>query len=383
MLCALAPSGDALIAARLLQGVGAALFMPSSLGLLTHVYHDERVRARMLGTWSAIVGGSSTIGPLVGGLLVHQFGWRSVFWINVPIGLLGIVLTQMLVPAAPRHERGLSMFSHVLGVAALASLSFVLIEGPSRGWTSVPVLLAAVCAICTVTVLVQRERSGSHPLLPHALLVTHGFGAANGLGFLINFAAFGQLFLLSLYLQQSGGADALHTGLKLLPMMASFMVGNMLSGRISSRIGLRLPLLYGTAGGLLMAVLLLGMTPATPYLLLVAGVIVMNVSVGIAIPAMTATVMQVAGRSYASSAAAALNANRQIGALVGVALMGTVLHVVPSWAVRLPVAFALVALAYAGAWTLVYRYIKLTKPASMSASAASAGLSQVDAAGSH
>jgi len=113
---------------------------------------------------------------------------------------------------------------------------------------------------------------------------------------------------------------------------------------------------------------------------LVAGVIVMNVSVGIAIPAMTATVMQVAGRSYASSAAAALNANRQIGALVGVALMGTVLHVVPSWAVRLPVAFALVALAYAGAWTLVYQYIKLAKPA---ATAASAGLSQVDAAGSH
>src|SRR5471030_2655015 len=380
VLCALAPSGDALIAARLLQGVGAALFMPSSLGLLTHVYHDERVRARMLGTWSAIVGGSSTIGPLVGGLLVHQFGWRSVFWINVPIGLLGIALTQMLVPAAPRHERGLSMFSHVLGVAALAALSFVLIEGPSRGWTSVPVLLAAVCAICTVTVLVQRERSGSHPLLPHALLVTHGFGAANGLGFLINFAAFGQLFLLSLYLQQSGGADALHTGLKLLPMMASFMVGNMLSGRISSRIGLRLPLLYGTAGGLLMAVLLLGMTPATPYLLLVAGVIVMNVSVGIAIPAMTATVMQVAGRSYASSAAAALNANRQIGALVGVALMGTVLHVVPSWAVRLPVAFGLVALAYAGAWMLVYHYIKLGQSTSTTASAP---MSQADAAGSH
>ncbi|WP_295995686.1 MFS transporter [Rugamonas sp.] len=363
VLCAVAPSGAALIAARLLQGVGAALFMPSSLALLTHVYQDAKVRARMLGTWSAIVGGSSTIGPLIGGLLVHQFGWRSVFWINVPIGLLGIVLTQVLVPAAPRHERGLSMFSHALGVAALASLSFVLIEGPSLGWGSVAVLSAIACAIATVTVLVRRERSGSHPLLPHALLVTHGFGAANGLGFLVNFAAFGQLFLLSLFLQQSTGADALHTGLKLLPMMASFMVGNMLSGRISARIGLRLPLLYGTGGGLLMALLLLNLTPATPYLLLVAGVIVMNVAVGIAIPAMTATVMQVAGRTHASSAAAALNANRQIGALVGVALMGTVLHLVPAWSMRLPVAFAMVAAAYALAWVLVYRYIKLAQPA--------------------
>lgn len=358
VLCALAPSGPALIAARLLQGAGAALFMPSSLGLLTHTYQDERVRARMLGTWSAIVGGSSTVGPLIGGLLVHDFGWRSVFWINVPIGLLGIVLTQKLVPAAPRHARGLSIFSHALGVAALASLSFVLIEGPSLGWTSTPVLAAALCAMMTIVYLVQREREGAHPLLPHALLAAPGFGAANGLGFLINFAAYGQLFLLSLFLQQSGGADALDTGLKLLPMMGAFMVGNMLSGRLSSRVGLRLPLLYGTAGGVLVALLLLNMTPATPYLVWVAGVMVMNVSIGIAIPAMTATLMQVAGREYASSAAAALNANRQIGALVGVALMGAVLHVAPSWPARLSLAFGLVAAAYALAWLLVYRYIK-------------------------
>lgn len=358
VLCALAPSGHALIAARLLQGAGAALFMPSSLGLLTHAYHDERVRARMLGTWSAIVGGSSTVGPLIGGLLVHEFGWRSVFWINVPIGLLGIMLTQMLVPTAPRHARGLSIFSHALGVAALASLSFLLIEGPALGWTSVSVLTAALCAMMMIALLVQRERGGAHPLVPHALLFTPSFGAANGLGFLINFAAYGQVFLLSLFLQQSGGADALHTGLKLLPMMGAFMLGNMLSGRLSSRVGLRFPLLYGTAGGMLMALLLLNMTPVTPYLVWVAGVVVMNVSVGIAIPAMTATVMQVAGRKYASSAAAALNANRQIGALVGVALMGAVLHVLASWQARLSVAFGVVALAFALAWLLVYRHIK-------------------------
>src|SRR5471032_770841 len=177
VLCALAPSGDALIAARLLQGVGAALFMPSSLGLLTQVYHDERVRARMLGTWSAIVGGSSTIGPLVGGLLVHQFGWRSVFWVNVPIGLLGIVLTQTLVPATPRQPRALSVFSHALGVASLAAMSFVLIEGPTLGWTSLAVLLAALGLVVAATLLVRRERGGAHPLLPRALFHTSAFAA--------------------------------------------------------------------------------------------------------------------------------------------------------------------------------------------------------------
>src|SRR5471032_2064594 len=133
VLCAVAPSGHALIAARLLQGAGAALFMPSSLSLLTHAYEDESTRARMLGTWSAIVGCSSAVGPLVGGVLVHAFGWRSVFWVNVPIGVLGVVLTQMVAPATARHARALSLLSHGLGVTALAGMSVVLIEGPSLG----------------------------------------------------------------------------------------------------------------------------------------------------------------------------------------------------------------------------------------------------------
>lgn len=362
ILCAVAPSGNALIAARLLQGAGAALFMPSSLSLMTHAYENQATRARMLGTWSAIVGCSSAAGPLVGGLLVHEFGWRSVFWVNVPIGLAGIVLTQVLAPATPRHERALSMFSHLLGVAALAALSFVLIEGPVLGWGSVPVLAAAAAAIGAAFLLVRRERTGAHPLLPRALFDTPAFAAANGVGFLINFAVFGQLFLLSLYIQQSG-ADALHTGLKLIPMMAAFAVGNLTSGRITARVGTRPPMMYGLLVGLSMAVLMLaGLSPQTPYWLLVLGTAVMNVAIGIAIPGMTATVMLVAGKAHANSAAAALNANRQIGALVGVAMMGTVLHMVPDWAWRLPLAFSLITSAYAGALCLVYRYVKLGKP---------------------
>jgi DHA2 family methylenomycin A resistance protein-like MFS transporter len=362
VLCALAPSGNALIAARLLQGAGAALFMPSSLSLLTHAYEDQATRARMLGTWSAIVGCSSAAGPLVGGILVHEFGWRSVFWVNVPIGLAGIVLTQMLAPATARHERALSMLSHALGVAALAGLSFALIEGPALGWTSAPVLAAALATLVAAGLLVRRERAGAHPLLPRALFDTPAFAAANGVGFLINFAVFGQLFLLSLYIQQ-GGDDALHTGLKLIPMMAAFAIGNLTSGRITARVGTRPPMMYGLMVGLAAALLMLaGLRPETPYWLLVLYTVVMNVAIGIAIPGMTATVMLVAGKTNANSAAAALNANRQIGALVGVAAMGAVLHMAPDWVWRLPSAFGLIAAAYAGALCLVYRYVKLGKP---------------------
>ena len=362
VLCALAPGGNALIAARLLQGAGAALFMPSSLSLLTHAYADQATRARMLGTWSALVGCSATAGPLVGGLLVHEFGWRSVFWVNVPIGLTGIVLTQMLAPATQRHERALSVLSHALGVVALASLSFVLIEAPAMGWTSTAVLAALAATLVSAALLVRRERTGAHPLLPRALFGTSTFAAANGVGFMINFAVFGQLFLLSLYLQQ-GGADALDTGLKLIPVMGAFAIGNLASGAIVARAGARPPMLYGLMVGLAAALAMLaGLSPQTPYWLLVLGMVVMNVAIGIAIPGMTAAVMQVAGKAHANSAAAALNANRQIGALVGVAMMGAVLHLTADWAWRLPTAFGLVSAAYASALVLVYFHVKLENP---------------------
>ena len=363
VLCALAPSGAALVAARLLQGAGAALFMPSSLSLLTHAYDDPATRTRMLATWSAIVGCSSAAGPLVGGLLVHEFGWRSVFWVNVPIGLAGIALTHLVAPATRANRRALSLWTHALGVAMLAGLSFVLIEGPVLGWTSSPVLAAALATLAVGAWLVRRERTGAHPLIPRALFATPAFAAANGVGFMINFAVFGQLFLLSLFLQERG-ADALETGVRLIPMMAAFAVGNLVSGRISARTGPRVPMLYGLLVGLVAALFMLPtMAPHTPYWLLVAATTVMNLAIGIAIPGMTATVMLVAGREYANSAAAALNANRQVGALVGVAAMGAVLHMAPGWAVRLPWAFGLIAAAYATACYLVYRFIRTGKPA--------------------
>jgi DHA2 family methylenomycin A resistance protein-like MFS transporter len=168
---------------------------------------------------------------------------------------------------------------------------------------------------------------------------------------------------LSLFLQVRG-ADALQTGIQLIPMMAAFAIGNLTSGRMSARVGARAPMLYGLLVGLGAAMtMLLAIGPDTPYWLLMLATIVMNVAIGIAIPGMTATVMLVAGREYANSAAAALNANRQVGALVGVAVMGAVLHMAPAWTARLPWAFGLIATAYAAALYLVYRYVRLNQPA--------------------
>ena len=346
VLCAQAPSGSTLIAARLLQGAGAALFMPSSLSLLTHSF-DGAQRTRMVAIWSGLVGVAATAGPLVGGLLVQAYGWRAVFWINVPVGLLGIALAQWRVPAPASSPRRLSLSSHLLAVAALGALSFVLIEGQGRGWTSPSVLAAAASAVLLGAGLVLRERRTAHPMLPRALFAAPGFRPAVVTGFLINFSVFGQLFLYSLYLQQALGRDPLRTGLLLLPMMASSTLTNLLSGRVIARFGTRGPLLGGLLVAAAVALLLTASHGHTPYGLLLAGAMAIFLAIGIAIPAMTNTVIQASGREHANSAAAALNANRQIGALVGVAVVGAILHAAPAWDLRLPLAFAAIATAYA------------------------------------
>ncbi|MFL9926376.1 MFS transporter [Herbaspirillum lusitanum] len=360
-LCGMAPNGVTLVAARLLQGLGAALFMPSSLSLLTHVYQDDKVRAHMLGVWSATVGVAAAVGPLVGGVLIHWFGWRSVFLINVPVGLIGLFMARSLIPQVARHARALTLFSHLLGVVMLAALSFALIQGPAYGWGSARILSAFALALVAMGSLVWREKRGTAPLLPRALFATPQFAAANGIGFLINFGVYGQLFYLALFLQQGRGTDALQTGVQLLPMMAVIFIGNLTSGRMSAHWGPRVPLLLGLSVAATFALLQTSLTPHTPYWLLALISAAANLGISTAIPAMTVVVMQVAGRTHSNSAAAALNANRQIGALVGVAVMGAILHSFDSWGVRNPLAFGSMALVYALALWLVWRYVAAQK----------------------
>lgn len=358
LLCGAAPSGSALVAARFLQGLGAAMFMPSSLSLLTRAYPDDRVRARMLGMWSAIVSVAAASGPLVGGILIDRFGWRSIFLVNLPIGIIGLVMAQSVIAPAPRHSRTLNIGSHTLGVMALGALSYVLIEGPVDGWLSAPILTAAGLTLLLGAAFVQRERTTAAPLLPRDLFATPSFAASNGLGFLINFGGYGQLFLLSLFLQQARGDTPLQTGLELLPTMVVFTLGNLAAPHVVSRFGPRATLIGSMVSCALFAAITAAvLQPHTSYWLFVVVLASTNMGIGIAVPAMTAYVMQLAGQSHANVAAASLNANRQIGVLVGVAIMGTILHAYADWRIAIPVAFGAMALMYALAVLLVWRYL--------------------------
>ncbi|MBV7486981.1 MFS transporter [Bordetella sp. BOR01] len=358
LLCGAAPDTGLLVAARLLQGVGAALFMPSSLSLLMHAYQAPSVRSRMVAAWSAIITVAATAGPLAGGVLISQFGWRSIFLINLPLGLAGLWLAHVYLASPAVRPRPLNLASHLLGIAMLGCASYALIQGNVYGWMSPRILAASVLAMLFGAALVMRERRHAHPIVPRTLSRTPGYVATNTFGFLISFSVYGLIFLLSLYVQQALGADALQAGLQLLPVFGVFSIGNLAAGRLTARWGAPATMLAGAAIAALASMgICVFYTPEASYLLLVAMLAVGNLATGAAIPAMTALALQLGGPAHANSAAATLNANRQAGALVGVAAIGSVLHALPDWHASLPAAMALIAAAYAANVVIAIRYI--------------------------
>ncbi|ROS43386.1 DHA2 family methylenomycin A resistance protein-like MFS transporter [Amycolatopsis thermoflava] len=359
LACALAPTAGVLIAARLVQGAGAALFMPSSLSLLVFSFPDKRQRTRMLGLWSAIVATSAALGPTLGGLLVSAFSWPSIFLLNLPIGVAGILLTRRCIPPVGGRRVRLAVPGHVLWIAALAALSFALIEGPRLGWLARPVLAAYVVLGFAAAALVTRERRAEHVVMPWNLFRGAGFTGANLVGFAFNFAVYGGMFMLSLYFQHARGAGPFLAGLELLPMTIWFPLGNLVYSRIAGRIpnGVLLTVFLLVAGVASLA--MAGMSTDTPYWVLAVAVAVANVGAGIISPGMTAALVEFAGVAHANVAGAVLNANRQIGTLVGVAAMSVVLGTVTDWNRGPGLSFLLLGGAYlagaAGAWWLIAR----------------------------
>lgn len=338
-LCGAARSGPGLIAARLVQGAGAAFFMPSSLSLLTQSFPDRVVRTRLLGMWGAIVATAAGSGPLIGGVLVSELGWRSIFYLNLPIGILGIALTGLILKPSVRRHHPFDVPTHALIMTALAGLSYGLIEGPSLGWLSVPIITAALIAVLACGAVFARERVAGHPVIPHTLAYNTRFWILNSMGFAINFVMFGEIFAVSMFLQRARGASALMTGLEMLPMMCMLSVMNLGSGYLCVRWGIRKVILIGmlatTCGCLLTAVF----GNDSSIWMLTLSVALCNAGLGFAIPAMINGVMHEASGHDANVGAATLNANRQIGALAGVAAVGIVLHLSTDWGVTLGVVF--------------------------------------------
>ena len=288
LLCSLAHSISQLVAFRALQGLGASMLNPVALSIIANAFPEPRARARAVGVWGAVAGASLALGPLIGGALTQSVGWRSIFWINLPICLTAVVLAARFVPEskAPR-ARGFDPVGQLLVVVGLASLTYAVIEGPHAGWHSARILGLFAASGAALALFLFYEPRLKQPLLDLRFFHSVPFSSATLLA-VCAFASFaGFLFLNALYLQEVRGLSAFHTGLCTLPLAVAMMVCAPLSGRLVAHYGPRPSLLAAGAGFLLSAGMLTGLSVSTPIVFIMVVYVLFGVGLGMVNPAIT------------------------------------------------------------------------------------------------
>lgn len=326
VLCSLAPSLDLLVAARVVQAVGGSMLNPVAMSIITNVFTEPRERARAIGVWGAVVGLSMAMGPLVGGLLVDSVGWRSIFWLNVPIGLAALVLTALFVPEsrAPRPRRP-DPLGQAFMILLLGTLTYAIIEAPGRGPADPAVWGAAIVAVASLAGFVVHALRTPEPLIDLRFFRSVPFSGATVIA-VSGFAALGGfLFLNTLYLQNVRGLSALHAGLFLLPMAAMTAASAPLSGRLVGGRGPRLPLQIAGAAMLASGLLFAAFDAETSDVTLLAAYVLFGLGFGMLNSPITNTAVSGMPRAQAGVAAAVASTSRQIGQALGVAVIGAVL----------------------------------------------------------
>jgi EmrB/QacA subfamily drug resistance transporter len=328
LLCSAAPSLGWLIAFRMLQAIGGSMLNPVAMSIIRNVFTDPRERAQAIGMWGATVGLSLALGPVVGGALVQSAGWRSIFWINIPVGLLALGLTMRFVPEsrAPRPRR-LDPVGQVLVIALLASLTYGIIEAPSAGWLSAQSIALFAFAATALVGLVAYESRRSEPLLELRFFRSIPFSSASAIA-VCSFAALGGfLFLNTLYLQEARGLSPFEAGLYTLPIAAMTLICSPLSGRLVGRRGPRAGLLAGGVGIGLGGALLTGLTARTPLVSLLPSYFIFGIGFGMVNPPITTTAVLGMPPAQAGVAAAVASTSRQVGQTLGVAVVGAIASV--------------------------------------------------------
>jgi DHA2 family methylenomycin A resistance protein-like MFS transporter len=325
-VCGLAPDLGVLIGARAIQGIGAAVLVPSSLTLLNHAYTEPAARARAVGLWLAGASFALSGGPLVGGLLIAAVDWRAIFFINVPVALVGIYLTlRYATETTQSRDRGVDVGGQVLAVLTLTALVAATIEGGSQGFGAPLVLAGYALAALAGAIFVAVEARGARPMLPLRLFENRTFSVASAIGLLINTAFYGLIFVFSLLFQREQGLTPLQTGLALAPIMVGITASNLLAGRVNERFGPRRTVGLAIVVVGVACVALLGVSAGTSYAAMVVQLTALGAAAGSIIPVITSELLGSVERSRSGVAAGTLNTLRQTGSAIGVALFGSLL----------------------------------------------------------
>jgi EmrB/QacA subfamily drug resistance transporter len=324
--CSLAPSVELLVAFRVLQAVGGSMMNPVAMSIITNTFTDARERAQAVGVWGAVFGISMALGPIVGGTLVSSVGWRSIFWINIPVGLAAIALVLRFIPEsrAPRARR-FDPIGQLLVIVLMATLTYGIIEAPSGGWSSAGILAAFAASGMALLALVLYEPRRDDPLIDLRFFRSIPFASSIATS-VAAFAAFGGfLFLNTLYLQEVRDLSPVDAGLATVPMAVMTVLVSPLSGRIVGRHGPRLPLLISGVCTVIACALLTGIDPATPFAQLFAAYVVFGIGFGFVNAPITNAAVSGMPRAQAGVASAIATTSRQFGQTLGVAVVGAII----------------------------------------------------------
>jgi EmrB/QacA subfamily drug resistance transporter len=323
LLCAVAPSLGMLIGARVLQAIGGSMLNPVAMSIIRNVFEDPRERAQAIGVWGGVIGISMALGPVLGGALVDSVGWRAVFLVNVPIGIVALILTALYVPESRAdHPRRLDPVGQILVILGLASLTYAIIDGPSAGWTNAQTLSLFAISVISLTTLVRYELRHREPLIQVRFFRSAPFSGATAIAVAMFAALGGFLFLNTLYLQNVRGLSPLSAGLYTLPMAGLMFVVAPLTGRFVGNHGARAPLVGGSLALIASGVILAQLTSHTPFGLLIAVYALFGLGSGLINPPITNTAVSGMPPSQAGVAAAVASTGRQVGQTLGVAVLG-------------------------------------------------------------
>jgi len=326
LACGLSPDALTLIVARAVQGLGAAILVPNSLALLSHAYPDDKSRGRAVGIWAAGASLALTAGPLVGGSLIALSGWRWIFFVNLPIGLVGLWLTWRYATETTRAPScEVDLPGQIAAIVSLGCLAGAIIEGGAVGWTH-PLVLASFAAFAVLAALfVMREQRAPQPMLPLSLFSHHMFSVTAMVGLLVNIAFYGLIFVFSLYFQCINGWSAFATGLAFVPMLGAVLPVNLVAARVSERIGAPQTIALGATIAGLGSLGLLSLAPGTSYWAVALQLIALGGGLGLLVPPLTSTLLGSVEKSRSGVAAGVLNSTRQTGSVLGVALFGSLI----------------------------------------------------------
>jgi EmrB/QacA subfamily drug resistance transporter len=331
-LAALAPSIESLIAARAVQGLGAAIVLPLTLTLLSEAFPAER-RGMALGIWAGVSGLGVALGPFVGGAVVEGMNWQWIFWLNVPIGVVMLPLAARLLTESHGPGKTLDLRGLGLAGAGLFGLTFGIVRATALGWTSPTVLVAVGGGLALVVAFVWWELRAPAPMLPMRFFRSRGFAASNGVSFAMFFGVFGAIFLLSQFFQTAQGYGPFEAGLRTLPWTAMPMLVAPIAGLLSDRIGPRPLMVAGLAlQAVAMAWLSVVSSPDVAYSSLVLPFVIAGTGMALVFAPTAAAVLNSVRPQEAGQASGATNAIRELGGVMGVAVLASVFSANGSYA---------------------------------------------------